>query len=108
MERDEFETFAEPVGNFCLLARETVLRPPDKAASIKLTRFLNEQSQSQRSPGHGHVINETLPPERGDRWGLPYAYVEELWFTDIDAALQAAEQSDALTVLTNEVLLYEK
>lgn len=139
MERDELETFAGPVVNFCLLARETVILPPAAARtpSIKLTRFqwarirahapklaavqlsgsaaLRQQLQALRAEPHGHVVNEPLPAERGDRWNLSSDCVEELWFEDMDAALRAArflntasrQGIDAITVLTNEVLLYE-
>ena len=139
MERDELETFAAPVVNFCLLTRETVILPPDgvRRPSIKLTRFLSARNRADaprlpsarlsegaelrqklkaaRAEPCGHVVNETLPPERGDRWGLPGDCIEELWFEDVDAALRAAQslrtlsghRIDTITVLTNEVVLYE-
>lgn len=138
MERDELETFAAPVVNFCLLARETViLSPAATRRSIKLTCFqwartrahapklaavqlsgsaaLRQRLQAIRAELHGHVINEPLPAERGDRWNLSSDCIEELWFEDMGAALRAArflstasrQGIDTITVLTNEVILYE-
>lgn len=136
MERDELETFAAPVASFCLLARETVLLPPARTvqAAVKLTRFLRApahafaatcaaaaaglraQLQAHAAAVLGHVIDVPLPPERGERWGLESDCIEELWFADVAAALRAArllaagahsDAARAITVLTNEVLLYE-
>lgn len=137
MERDEIETFAEPVVNVCLLAREYVLlRPPrssissggmaDPAAPVKLTRFLGTRGTADstelrwrlEAEGivlHGHVINLALPPERREAWGLRHACVEELWFASREDARRAAVVAAAapgmqigdITVLTRDVLLYE-
>lgn len=137
MEQDELETFARPIVETCLLARENVLlAPPDPArVPVKLTRFLHagdglpalrqavrdhanmapryRELAAADAPVRGHVLNLALPPERGRAWGLACEAVEELWFDDTRAALAAARwftasptAPAAITVLTNEVLLY--
>ena len=138
MEQDEFETFAEPVANFCLLAHEFVLMTPprasvsidgtaDPAGPVKLTRFLDSHSaadstelrlqlESAAVALHGHVINMALPPERGDGWGLGHACVEELWFANLEDARRAAvvtaactrSRSSTVVVLTRDVCLFER
>lgn len=137
MEQDELETFAEPIVNSCLLAREYVLLEPpscsvsadgaaDPDGPVKLTRFLAAHSPAQSTELrmrldaagvalHGHVINRTLPPERGDAWGLRHACVEELWFANLDDARRAALVAAgapgagiaAVAVLTRDVLLHQ-
>ena len=107
MERDEFDTFAEPVVNVCLLAREEVLVAPGTGtASAKLMRFSATQDTADPdSYGasavrtglsgigctvHGHVLNRALPPERNDRWGLASGLIEEFWFENAQEAATAA------------------
>lgn len=138
MERDELETFAEPVGSSCVLTRESVVQLPAGAerTAVKLIRFMrtavradaealgarrNEASGELRrrliaagAPPRGHVVNVALPPERA-AWGLESDCIEELWFDDAATARRAAAAlgDDAvghlqiITVLTNEVILYE-
>ena len=137
MEQDEFETFAEPIVNVCLLAREYVLRgPPAMTVSptgrakpddpVKLTRFLTSHAPADATELRlrldaaelrllGHVINLPLPPERGDGWGLRCACVEELWFANLEdarravlvAAAAAGSNAGTISVLTRDVLLYQ-
>jgi hypothetical protein len=137
MERDENDTFAEPIVNVCLLAREYVLRGPpampitthghpESNGPVKLTRFLLTHAPADATelrlrldaaelPLLGHVINLPLPPERGDGWGLRCACVEELWFTNLEDARRAAlvaaaapgSNAGTISVLTREVLLYQ-
>jgi hypothetical protein len=134
MEQDEFETFAEPIVNVCLLAREYVLLgPPPLGVSttgagepdgpVKLTRFLTSHAPGDSTELRlrldaigvalcGQVINLPLPPERGDTWGLRCACIEELWFASLEdarrAALAAASamHSNAIVVLSRDVGLF--
>lgn len=134
MERDELETFAEMVGHFCALYDETVLRPPQAGARVKLVRFLRAGDGADQAGfvAHasvsldwlaeaagealrGQVRNVRSPPERAP-WGLPYPLIEELWFDAAEAASHvqaawsarphAALVSDEVALLTNEVVLY--
>lgn len=137
MEQDEFETFAEPVVNFCLLAREYVLLgPPPSAISttgaadlhgpVKLTRFLTTHAPADSTELRlrldtagvelrGQVINLPLPAERGNAWGLRHACVEELWFANLADARRAAvvtaaapsSNASTIAVLTRDVCLYQ-
>jgi hypothetical protein len=137
MEQDENETFAEPIANVCLLAREYVLRGPpamtvsstgraDPDGPVKLTRFLQTHAPADATdlrlrldaaelPLLGHIINLPLPPERGDAWGLRCACIEELWFANLEDARRATQVAAAapgsnaatLSVLTRDVLLYQ-
>ncbi len=119
MEQDELETFARPIVETCLLAREHVLLAPPGATAmtlagvnvVKLTRFLQARDDApspgaaftwefvdQRhlelaaagAPVRGHMLDLPLPPERGTAWGLDCAAVEELWFDGLAAAEAAA------------------
>jgi len=136
MEQDELETFARPIVETCLLAREHMLLAPPAASAtaVKLTRFL-QATDDARSPGEaftpefvatrhrelaaagasvrGHLLDLPLPPERGAAWGLRCAAIEEFWFDGLEAAEAAACRLTAdpvapasVAVLTNEVLLY--
>jgi hypothetical protein len=123
MERDEFETFSEPIVNSCLLAREEMVQRRDPAASslTKLFYFstfgTNDAARAWSAGGiesRGHVVNRPLPPAGADNWGLNFKVVEEWWFDDADTALRAAvvlkslqRASEDIVVMTNEVLLYE-
>lgn len=119
MERDELETFAEPVVNFCTVTQETALMRPDTRSSglAKLIRFvracerayardvaplfvregaaLKARLQAVHAPLCGHVVNQPLPfdgaPGRRDSWGLDVDCIEELWFADAATALRAVE-----------------
>ena len=135
MERDEEETFAEPIVTSCLLARERVLKQPNRAerSLVKLTCFIRAHAfaenlvrervgasrrvvESMSALGllpRGHVVNAPLPATSGDGWGLRADCVEEWWFDDEDSALRAVPILRSSTypaatrlVLTNEVLLY--
>lgn len=142
MERDELETFARPIVECCLVARECVLLAPPAppadtdagAGAIKLTRFLwaGDDPPALDQASHpaiaaarraalgalgaaprGQVLDLPLPPERGARWGLDCAAIEEWWFDNVAAADRAAAwfaatavTSRAILVLTNEVPLY--
>ena len=119
MEQDELETFARPIVETCLIARELVLLAPPAATAatiatanaVKLTRFLQATSDAptpgaaftrefvgvrQRelaaagAPVRGHLLDLPLPPERGTAWGLDCAAVEEFWFDGLAAAEAAA------------------
>jgi hypothetical protein len=148
MEQDELATFARPIGEVCVVTAETVLEAPrTSGGGAKLFRFAWPASRESAEPIRtaalasatrvrlivrdlepcGHVVNVPLPPERGDRWGLDVAVVEELWFDSAAAAAMAAQvlrdatAGDALVrggkahdatasevlVVTNEVPLYE-
>jgi hypothetical protein len=123
MERDEFETFSQPIVNSCLLAREEVAQRRDLAASslTKLFYFsmsgTNPAASAWPADGmesRGHVVNRPLPSAGADSWGLKFKVVEEWWFKDADTALRAAavlesEQrgTEDVVVITNEVLLYD-
>jgi len=122
MERDELETFARPIVETCLLARERVLLAPQDTARapVKLTRFLHagddppalrlaaggpdtvtsrqRELAAAGAPARGHVLNLPLPPERATTWGLACAAIEELWFDDAEAARAAARWFAAATV----------
>jgi hypothetical protein len=126
MERDELETFARPIVECCLLARECVLLAPGAdtdatatATAIKLTRFLwagdDPPALDQASDPaiaaarraalaalgaapRGQVLDLPLPPERGASWGLDCTAVEEWWFEDLTAADRAARWFAATTV----------
>jgi EthD domain len=136
MEQDELETFARPIVETCLLAREHLLLAPPatSATTVKLTRLLRAGdgvpppgeaftrefvATRQRAlaaagaPVRGHVLDVPLPPERGAGWGLCCAAIEEFWFDDLTAAQAAAGAlatdpvaPASLALLTNEVLLY--
>lgn len=123
MERDEFATFAEPIANCCLLAREEIVQERDRAASplTKLFHFATSGTSHAASAwsaagieSRGHVVNRPLPPVGAGNWGLNFKLVEEWWFEDIDAVLRAAavlesqrRAAEDVVVMTNEVLLYE-
>ena len=141
MEADEAETFAEPVRNFCLLAEEHEIRK-GSPGPVKLIRFLQRREGVTRTeflqrwiadapryflsfPGLSqallrYVQNHTLPPERGDAWGLPSDCVDEFWFESEKTAVEAFrnliemgewERTLAPTVtcvLTNEVVLHDR
>jgi hypothetical protein len=136
MERDEAETFALPIVNSCLLAREVVLaRRADAAgSSVKLTCFIKALPSSAAQtlvrsridmaaelsariaagPGlrGGYVINAPLPAPNAAGWGLEADCVEEWWFDDERSAVRVAPilrracEGEIRIVLTNEVLLY--
>jgi EthD domain len=123
MERDEFETFAQPIVNSCLLAREEMVQRRDPPASslTKLFYFSTSGTTYAASAwsadgieSRGHVVNRPLPPVGADNWGLKFKVVEEWWFKDADTALRAAAAlesqqgaSEDIVVMTNEVLLYD-
>jgi hypothetical protein len=109
MEADEAETFARPIGEVCLLAREEIVRAPAPGASWKLLRFAaTSDAPPPLKDAAGHVRNHPLPPESGERWGLDCAMVEEYWFFDREHAEAAASslRGDALLVLGRDTLLY--
>jgi hypothetical protein len=123
MERDEFETFSEPIVNCCLLAREEIVQGRDQPASplTKLFYFstsgTNHAASAWSAGGiesRGHAVNRPLPPVGADNWGLVFKVIEEWWFEDVDTALRAAAVLESqkratgdIVVMTNEVLLYE-
>ena len=131
MEQDERETFAEPIVDTCLVAREHVCVAPSaggpsvaklirvfepdltttslEAESARLRAALQQAGITLR----GHVVNLPLPPERGARWRLDVGRIDEAWFDDVATATRAAGALAALhgslpcrTLLTNEVPLY--
>lgn len=127
MEADERISFAEPIINVCLIAREKVLHtPPAAGTAVKLTRFIWKPMQPQSGPmptgvddsaiprfSLGHVVNQPLPAERGSHWGLDCDWVEELWFADVAQAIDEARRlvrthpaGRVISVLSNEVELY--
>lgn len=101
MEADEAHTFAEPVANFCLLAREAVVKE-GQSGPVKLFRFVERAATvskadfetswvgSHAQPDLGipalagsvlrYVQNHALPAERPAGWGLKSDCVEEFWF----------------------------
>jgi hypothetical protein len=123
MERDELETFSQPIVNACLLAREEVVQRRDLTASSLTKLFYFSTSGTQDAAGawsadriesRGHVVNRALAPVGADNRGLNFKVVEEWWFEDADTALRAAvvlesrqRTTEEIVVITNEVLLYE-
>jgi hypothetical protein len=134
MERDEEETFAEPISMCCVLARETVILPPEGSTQgfVKLHVFWMAPAagtapvrrMSGREPGQqemaaagasprGHVINVPVVSSAGTGWGLACDCVEEWWFDNERAALRAApilktaaRGADVLIMLTGETQFY--
>jgi len=122
MERDEFETFSEPIVDSCLLAREEMVQRHDLAASALTKLFYfstsgtNGAARAWSARGiesRGHVVNRSLPPVGADNWGLKFRVVDEWWFKDPDTAVRAAavlesqQATEDIVLITNEVLLYE-
>jgi len=115
MERDELETFAEPVVAFCCVTLENVmLATRDPAARFKITRLAGLRD-SQHGPDlaqfrvrtasallarlqaagvalRAHVVSAPMERPGGGRWGLDVDCVEEFWFDTVDAAVTGAEQ----------------
>jgi hypothetical protein len=125
MESDERATFARPIVQDCLIAREYVQRAPPTArpSAAKVFVFADAIDASAAAQRHARIAdlayapsvvlyNHALPPERGTAWGLRYASVEEYGFDDLPAAQRAVamlrSDSQALCVLTNEVTLYPR
>jgi hypothetical protein len=129
MERDELATFARPIVADCLLAREHVLTlaRTQPGTALRLFRFIEDtptetatataaaaaRGQQLAARGiatRGHVLNLTLPPERAPHWGLHYPQIEEWRCDDLataGAAAAALATPGTLSVITNEVPLYE-
>jgi hypothetical protein len=138
MEADEVQTFDRLVVNFCALMEERVVHQPQRSAHTKLIRFARCQPGVVREDfaaralahainllatpvGHsirGLVQNHAQPTETGQPWGLPYEYIEELWFDSVQDAARArvelrgalpslCESREPIAVLTNEVVLYD-
>lgn len=140
MEADERETFDRLVVDFCALMEEREALHPRPDAAVKLIRFAQRRYDVTRdrfveelAPAHarellhlpdiqgrvrGLVQNHALPSESGRPWGLPYDYVEELWFDTRDdaVAVELMLRKDspvllgsdlAVAVLTNEIVLYD-
>jgi hypothetical protein len=138
MEADETQTFDQLVVNFCALMEEVTVLEPQRSVRSKLIRFARRRPDVGRddfivgaaayatkllaSPAgrsmRGFVQNHAQPTETGRPWGLPYDYIEELWFdSEQDAARARTElqgelptQCDGrepIAVLTNEVVLYD-
>ncbi len=108
MEADEAETFAAPIRQVCLVAREECLEVPNKLATWKLVRFANGPSTVFPSPVMGLIRNHALVPEEGERWGLDHPVVEEFWFAGRKQAEDAALNlhNGATVVLGRDTLLY--
>ncbi len=95
-----------------LCAREPSMHAaaPERVASDAGSR--RDALAAAGSPVLGHVIDEPLPPEGSPGWGLRCHSIEELWFASEAAARRAATSLAAahvaaLTVITNDVPLYE-
>jgi hypothetical protein len=137
MEADELQTFDQLVVNFCALMEERVVEEPQQSARIKLIRFATCQEPVSRgdlqASARAHASNLSampvgrsmrgltqnfaMPSESGRPWGLPYDYIEEIWFDSVqDAARARAELQGAfpgvcdgrapVAIITNEVVLY--
>lgn len=118
MERDELATFARPIVEDCLVARESVIQPVhvrDNARKVfafytETTRPLTSLPAPYASACRGIVRNSALPAERPCGWGLRYGSIDEYWFDDMqmaEAAAQHLRSRDARVVaITNEVELY--
>jgi hypothetical protein len=111
MESDEAATFAEPITEVCLLAREKILIPPDAGAGIKLTYFSQRDlPQARPSEALGHVVNHALPRDQRADGGLGCRLVEEFWFRSRKSAVAAAReiprQAGDVIVVSNQVVLY--
>jgi hypothetical protein len=138
MEADEVQTFDRLVVNFCALMEERTVQEPRPSARVKLIRFAKLQAGVMREEFaadallhamnllatpigqsmRGFVQNQAQPTETGRPWGLPYDYIEELWFDRVSDAARARTQlrhalpascegDEPIAVLTNEVVLYE-
>lgn len=136
MEADERQTFDQLVVNFCALMAEHTVLPPTVTAKAKLIRFARSEDATpgallQDSAAHaerllngalgkslrGVVQNHAQPSETGRAWGLPYEYIEELWFDSVQEAADArttlrgvvpsACSGEPVAILTNEVVLYQ-
>ncbi|HEY5754748.1 MAG TPA: EthD domain-containing protein [Steroidobacter sp.] len=138
MEADEVQTFDQLVVNFCALMEERVVQEPRRTASAKLIRFAMCQPNVVREDfaasalAHainllatpigqsirGLVQNHAQPTETGRPWGLPYDYIEEIWFDSVQDAARAraglrgvlpslCASGEPIAVLTNEVVLYD-
>jgi hypothetical protein len=137
MEADELQTFDQLVVNFCALMEERVVKEPQQSARIKLIRFATCRASVSRndiqasaqvhasnlsaSPVgcsmRGLTQNFALPSESGRPWGLPYDYIEEIWFDSVHEAVRARADLEAalpdvcdgrapVAIVTNEVVLY--
>jgi hypothetical protein len=111
MESDEAATFAEPITEVCLLAREEIMLAPPANAAIKLTCFSERDFPLARpAEALGHVVSHALPRDQHADGGLGSRLVEEFWFGSRDSAVAAARdiprQAADVVVISNQVLLY--
>ncbi|MBL8266976.1 EthD domain-containing protein [Steroidobacter sp.] len=137
MEADELQTFDQLVVKFCALMAERTVLEPANTAKAKLIRFARAEGVvpaelTKDSAAHaerllsgslgkslrGVVQNHAQPSESGRPWGLPYEYIEELWFDSVQEAADArtalrgvvpsaCSGFEPIAVLTNEVVLYQ-
>jgi len=113
MERDEFDTFSEPITSSCLVAREIVLQAcePARSAPAKIIFFIGTNTGETREDlvdrrieqgarlitslacagitVRGRTINRPLPAVDSAGWGLKFDCVDEWWFENESSALLA-------------------
>lgn len=96
MEADEAATFARPIAESCLVAREEVLVAPSDGATWLMVAFLGHLHLELTVANHcGHIRNFPLAPERGPVWGLMSAQIDEFSFVRRADAVAAAKAFEA-------------
>ena len=108
MERDELETFDDLIARSCALYREEVVVAPSLGKRTKVIRLWEGDPGTASGIANsacGFVRNRRMPPQTA-AWGLPYALIEELWFADAAAAMDALGDRLAPSLLVEETVLY--
>ena len=112
MEADEAVTFARPIAESCLAAREEVLVAPSDGATWLMVAFLDHLHPELTVANHcGHIRNFPLAPERATGWGLMSAQIDEFSFArraDAVAAAKALEAPGVMLVVGRAVELYRR
>ncbi|PEQ11303.1 hypothetical protein B2G71_17205 [Novosphingobium sp. PC22D] len=112
MERDEEDTFAEPIALHCASLAEVTIMAADPAARWHAFCFAWDDTPLPTPPGiAGHVRSRPLPRPGGQLWGLDCAKVEEFWFRDPDGALAACEalaKPSRICVVGHDCELYRR
>lgn len=110
MEADEAATFARPIAECCLVAREEVLAAPVDGAEWLMAAFLDQARLALTAAHHcGHLRNHPLQPERAESWGLSSVQIDEFSFArqaDAVAAAKALDAPGARLVVGRAVELY--
>jgi hypothetical protein len=111
MVADEAETFADPIADHCLSAREEIVVAPGRDSRVKLMCFLwDGAAAALPERACGHVRNIPLPTDRPGGWGLNCTQIEEFWFARDEDAVAAARglglTGRSLAILAHETELY--